>query len=155
MLAPYGPGGGRGGWCGCRAAEAVAAAAGTLVDDGREGQFFFPTQDAVLEMGAGVGLLAWLQSSGLVMVREAVGTCIGGGGGRALGVVWGSAFISESDSLSSPQDACGTFASAAHSPGGAGWIGEGDHVNGFEFSGSEGHPEVGVLPDIFWREVGT
>jgi len=155
MLEPRGPGGERGGWCGCRAAAAAAAVAGTLVDDGREGQFFFPTRDAILEMGAGVGLLAWLRSSGLVMVREAVGTCIGGGGGRALGVVWGSASISESDSPSSHQDACGTFVSAAHSPGGAGRIGVGDHVNGFEFVGSEGPPEVGVLPDISWREVGT
>ena len=48
-------GGGRGA---CRAAEAAAAAAGTLVDDGREGRFFFPTQDAVLDIGAGVRLLA-------------------------------------------------------------------------------------------------
>jgi len=31
----------------------------------------------------------------------------------------------------------------------------GDHVNGFEFSGPEGPPKVGVLPDIFGREVGT
>jgi len=155
MLEPCRPGGGRGGWCSCRAAAAAAAAAGTLVDDVREGRFFFPTQDAVLEMGAGVGLLAWLRSSGLVMVLEAVGTCIGGGGGRALGVVWGSASISESDSLSSLQNACGTFASVAHSPGGAGRIGMGDHVNGFEFSRSEEPPEVGVLPDIFGREVGT
>ena len=106
--------------------------------------------DAALEIGAGVGLLAWLQSRRLVRVREAVGTCIGGGGGRALGVVWGSASISESDSHSSPQDDCGTFAFAAHSPGGAGWIGVGDHVNAFELSGSEGPPKVGVLPDISW-----
>ena len=55
ILGPCGPGGGRGG---CRAAEAAAAAAGRLVDDGQEGQFFFPTQDAVLEIGAAVRLLA-------------------------------------------------------------------------------------------------
>jgi len=95
-----------------------------------------------------VGLLAWLRSKGFSRVREAVWTCIGGGGGRALGVVWGSASISESDSLSSPQDACETFESAAHSPGGAGRIGVGDHVTGFELSGSKGLPAVVWLPDI-------
>jgi len=152
MLEPCGPGGGRGG---SSASVAAAAAAGTLVEEGREGRPFLPILDAALEMGAGVGLLAWLRSRGLVRVREAVGTCIGGGGGQALGVVWGSASISESDPPSGPQDAWGTFASAAHSPGGAGRIGVGDHVNGFELSGSKGPPEVGVLPDIFWREVGT
>jgi len=31
----------------------------------------------------------------------------------------------------------------------------GDQVSGFELSGSEGPPEVGVLSDIFWQEVGT
>ena len=55
MLEPWGLGGGRGS---CRAA--VAAAAETLVEDGREGRFFCPIQDTVREMGAGVGLLAWL-----------------------------------------------------------------------------------------------
>jgi len=152
MLEPCGPGGGRGA---CRAAKAAAAAAGTLVDDGREGRFFFPTRDAVREMGAGVRLLAWLRSSWFVRVWEAVGTCLEGGRGRALGVVWGSASISESGSPSGPQDACGTFASAAHSPGGAGRIGVGDHVKGFELMGSGELPRSCGLPDIFWREVGT
>jgi len=152
MLEPCGPAGERGP---CRAAEAAAAAAGTLVDDGREGRFFFPSWDAVREMGAGVGLLAWLRSRGFVRVREAVGTCIGGGGGRAFGVVWGWASILESESLSGPHDACGTFESAAHCPIWAGRTGVGDHFSGFELSGSEGPPKVGVLPDISRREVST
>jgi len=170
VLDPYGPGGGRGGCCCSRAdaltvysagvgrpleRAAVAAVAETVVEEGREGRLFLPIRDAALAIGAGVGLLAWLWFRGFARVRERVGTCIGGGGGRALGVVWGSASILESDSPSSPQVACGTFASAAHSPGGAGRIGVGDHVKGFELSGSEGPPEVGVLPDIFWREAGT
>jgi len=72
-----------------------------------------------------------------------------------LGLVWGSACISESDSPSSPQDASGTLESATHSPGEAGQIGVGEHMNGFELSGSEG-PTPGVwLPDIFWQDVGT
>jgi len=152
MLEPCGPGGGSGA---CRAAEAAAAAAGTLVDDRREGRFIFPTWDAVREMGAGVGLLVWLRSRGLFRVREVVGTCIGGGGGRALGVLWGCASISESESPSRPQDACGTLASAAHSPGGAGRIGVGDHVKGFELMGSGELLRSCRLPDIFWRGVGT
>ena len=140
-----------------RAAEAAAAAAGTLVDDGREGRFFFPTRDAVREMGAGVGLLAWLRSSGFVREREAVGTCIGGGGGRALGVMWGSASISESESSfpSSPQSAGGTFLSAPHSPIWGGRTGMGDHVSGLELMGSGELPGFCGLPDIFWREVGA
>jgi len=77
MLEPRGPGGGSGA---CRVAEAAAAAAGTLVDDGREGQFFFATQDAMREMGAGVGLLVWLRSRGLFRVWEVIGSCIRGGG---------------------------------------------------------------------------
>jgi len=84
-----------------------------------------------------------------------VGTCIGGGGGWALGVVWGCVSISESESPSRPQDVCGTFASAAHSPGGAGRIGVGDHVKGFELMGSEELPQSCGLPDIFWRGVST
>ena len=140
-----------------RAAEAAAAAAGTLVDDGRGGRFFFPTRDAVREMGAGVGLLAWLRSSGFVRVREAVGTCIWGGGGRALGVMWGSASISESESpsFSSPQSAGGTFLSAPHSPIWGGRTGVGDHVSGLELMGSGELPRSCGLPDIFWREAGT
>jgi len=55
ILEPCGPTGGRGG---CKAAVAAAAAAGRLVDDGWEGRFFFPTRDAVLEIGAELGLLA-------------------------------------------------------------------------------------------------
>jgi len=55
MLEPCGPGGGRGG---CNTAVAAAAAARTFVDDGREGRFFFPIRDAVLNIGAGVRLLA-------------------------------------------------------------------------------------------------
>jgi len=152
MLGACGAGGGRGA---CRAAEAVAAAVGILVYDGREGRFFFPTRDAVREMGAGVGLLAWLRSSGFVRVREAVGTCIEGGRGRALGVMWGSVSISESDSPSGPQDACGTFVSAAHSPVGAGRIGVGDHVESFELMGSGELPRSCGLPDIYWREMGA
>jgi len=152
VLEPCGPGGGRGA---CRAAEAAAAAAGTLVDDGQEGRFFFPTRDAVREMGAGVGLLVWLRSRGLFRVREVVGTCIEGGGGRALGVVWGCVSISESKSPSRPQDVCGTFASAAHSPGGAGRIGVGDHVKGFELMGSGEFLRSCGLPGIFWQVVGT
>ena len=134
---------------------AVAATAETVVDEGRDGRLFLPIRDAVLAMGVGVGLLAWLRSRGFVRVREAVGTCIDGGEGQALGVVWVSVSISDSESPSSPQDACGTFESAAYSPGGAGRIGVGDYVKGFELSGSEGPPEVGVWPDIFWRDVGT
>jgi len=133
---------------GKRAATAAPPAAARLVDKGRDERFFLPIREAVLDVGTGVGLLAWLRSKGFARVREVVWTCIGGGGGRALGVVWGSASISESDSPSSPQDACGTFVSAAHSPGGAGRIGVGDHMNGFELSGSEGLPGAGWLPDI-------
>ena len=170
MLEPCGPGWGRGGCCCSRAAALASYSAGvgrplesaavpttaeTVVDEGREGRLFLPIRDAVLAMGAGVGLLAWLRSRGFVRVREAVGTCIGGGGGRPLGVVWVSVSISDSESPSSPQDACGTFESGAHSPGGAGRISVGDHVNGFELSWSEGPPEVGVIPHIFWREVDT
>jgi len=43
-----------------RAALAAATAAGTLVNDGQDGQFFWPTLKTVLKMGVGVGLLAWL-----------------------------------------------------------------------------------------------
>ena len=86
-------------------------------------------------------------------VQEAVDTCIGGGGGRAFGVVWGCISISESESPSSPHDACGTFKSAAYCPIWAGQTSVGDHLSGFELSGSEGPPEVGVLPDIFWPET--
>jgi len=169
MLEPCGPGWGRGGCCCSRAAALASYSAGvgrplesaavpttaeTVVDEGREGRLFLPIRDAVLAMGAGVGLLAWLRSRGFVRVREAVGTCIGGGGGRALGVVWVSVSISDSESLSSPQDACGTFESEAHSPGGAGRIGVGDHVNGFELSGSERPPTVYWLPDIFLARNG-
>jgi len=136
------------------AATAAPPAAARLVDEGRSGRFFLPIRDAVLDVGTGVGLLAWLRSKGFVRVREAFWTCIGGGGGRALGVVWGSASISESDSLSSPQDACGMFESAAHSPGSAGRIGVGDHVTGFELSGSEGPPAVVWLPDISLAQSG-
>jgi len=95
MLGPCGPGGAKSG-----GRAAVAAAAEAVVEDGREGRFFFPIRDAVREIGAGVGLLACLRLRGLVRLREAVWTCIGGGGGRALGVVWGSASILESESLS-------------------------------------------------------
>jgi len=36
----------------------MAAAAETVMEDGREGWLFFPIGDAVHKMGAGVGLLA-------------------------------------------------------------------------------------------------
>jgi len=76
MLQPCGSGGdSRGG------RAAVAAAAEKVVEDGWKGPFFFAIWDAVREMLAGVGLLAWLRSRGLVRVRKAVGTCIGWGGG--------------------------------------------------------------------------
>jgi len=74
MLEPCGPGGGS-----REGRTTVAATADRVVDDGREGQFFFPIRDAMNEMGAGLGLLAWLRSRGLVRVWEAVWTCIGGG----------------------------------------------------------------------------
>ena len=86
---------------------------------------------------------------------EAVGTCIGGGGGQALAVVWSCISISESEAPSSPHGACRMFESAAHCPIWAGRTDVDDHVSGFELSGSERPPEVGVLPAIFWREVGT
>jgi len=167
MLEPCGPDGGRGGCCCSRVVAlaaysagvgrpleraAVVAMAETVVDEGREGRLFLPTRDAVLVMGVGVGLLAWLRSRGFVRVREVVWTCIGGGGERAFGVVWGSVSISESGSPSSPQNARGTFESASHCPIWAGRTGVGDHVSGFELSGSEGPPGFGVLPDISWRE---
>jgi len=79
MLELCGLGGGRGG---CRATMATIAE--TVVDEGREGQLFLPTLEGVLEMGPGVGLLAWLRSRGFVRVQEAVGTCIGGGVGLSL-----------------------------------------------------------------------
>ena len=126
----------------------MAATAETLVEDGREGQPFFPIQDAVREMGAGVGLLARLRSRGLVRVREAVWTSIGGGRGQALGVVWGSASISESESPSSPQGTRGMFESASHCAIWAGQTSVGDYVTGFELWGSEGPPAVGWLYDI-------
>ena len=167
ILEPCGPGRGRGGCC-CSRADALAAylagvgrpleraavvaTAETVVDEGREGRLFLPTRDAVLAMGAGVGLLAWLRSSGFVRVREAVWTCIGGGGEQAFGVVWGSVSISESESPSSPQGARETFESASYCPIWAGRTGVGDHVSDFELSGSEGPPELGVLPDISWGE---
>jgi len=90
-----------------------------------------------------------------VRVQEAVGTCIGSGGGRAFRVVWVSVSILDSESPSSPQDACGTFESAAHSPGGAERIGVGDHVNGFELPGSEGPPRWIGCQTSFWQEVGA
>ena len=150
LLGTCGPGGGGGG---SSATVAAAAAAGTLVEEGRERRLFLPILDATLEMGAGVGLLAWMRSKGFVRVREAVSTCIGGGGGRAFGVVWRCASISESESPLSPHDACGTFESAAHCPIWAGRTGVCDHVSGFELSRSEGPHEVGVLADIFWQET--
>ena len=84
-------------------------------------------------------------------LREVVGTAIGGGGGRALGVVWGWASISESESFSRPPQVClhAPWSSGAHSPGGAGRIGVGDHVNGFELMGSGELPWSCGLPDIF------
>jgi len=154
MLEPYGPGGGS---AGCRATVAAATAAGILVDDGWERRFFFPIRDAVREIGAGLGLLAWLRSRGLVSVRERVWGCVGAGGGRrALGVVCGSVSISESESpsFSSPHNVGGTFLSAPHSPIWAGRTGVGDHVSGLELMGSGELPRSCGLPDIFWREVG-
>jgi len=65
MLEPCAQDGGRGA---CRAAVAAAAAAGTLLDNGREGRFFFLIRDTVRKMGAGMGLLAWLWSGELVRV---------------------------------------------------------------------------------------
>jgi len=139
---------------GNRAATTAPTAAGTLVDKGHDWRPFFLIRDAVLDIGTGVGLLAWLRSRGLVRVRAVVSTCIGRGGGRALGVVWGSASISESHSPLSPQDACGTFESAAYSPGRDGQTGVGNQVNGFELSGSEGPPAVVWLPDILLARNG-
>ena len=94
----------------------MAAAGEALVANKQEGWFFFQIRDAVPEIGTGIGLLAWLRSRELVRVWEAVWTCIGGGEGRALEVVWDSVSISESELPSNPQDACGTFASAPHWP---------------------------------------
>ena len=88
-------------------------------------------------------------------MREAVGTCIGRAVGRAFGVVWASASISESESPLSPQSAIWTLESAAHCLIWAGRTGVDDHISGFKLSGSEGPPKVGVLPDIFRREMGT
>jgi len=154
MLELCGPGGGKGA---CRAAEAAAAAAGTLVDDGWEGQFFFPTRDAVREIGAGVGLLAWLRSSEFVRAREAVGACVGVGGGRPLGVVWGSVSISESESVSfsSPHSLSRTFWSAPYCPIWAGRNGVADHVSGFELIGSGELLRSCGLPDIPARNLGA
>jgi len=67
MLEPYGPDRGRRG-----ERAAVAAAAETVVDEGREGCLFLPILEAVLEMGARVGLLGWLRSRGFVRVRDRV-----------------------------------------------------------------------------------
>jgi len=149
ILEPCRPGGGRGS---CRAA--LAAAAETVVDEGQEGQLFLPILEAVLELGAGIGLLAWLQSRWFVRVREAVGTCIGGGRGRAFVVMWGSASILKSKSSSSPQDACGILELAPYWPIWAGRAGVGDHGTGIELSGSEGPPGVGWLPDILLARLG-
>jgi len=65
----------------------VAATAETVVEERQEGRGFLPIQDPVLEMGAGVRLLAWLRSRRFVRVWERVWSCIGGGGGQALEVV--------------------------------------------------------------------
>jgi len=94
---------------GNRAPTAAPASAGTFVDEGREERPVLPIRDAVLEVGTGIGLLAWLRSRGLVRVRDRVWGCVGGGGGRrALVVVWGSASISESESISfSSRDSLG------------------------------------------------
>ena len=152
ILEPCGPGQGR---RGCRAAVIAAAAAGILVDDWREGRFFFPTWDVVLEMGVEVGLLAWLWSRGLLRVWEAVGTCIEGGGGWALGVVWACVSISESVSPSCLHGACGTFESAAYCPIWAGRTGVGDYVSGFELLRSGELPRSCGLPDVPARFVST
>jgi len=103
---------------------AVAAAAETLVEEWQEGRLFLPIRDAVLKMGVGVGLLAWLWSRRLMRVWERVWSCIGEGGGRALGVVWGSASISESESPLSPQpERCLSHTPTAQSgPGGLVWV---------------------------------
>ena len=143
---------------GKRAATAAPPAAARLVDEGRDGQFFLPIRDPVLDVGTGVGLLAWLRSRGLVRVRDRVWDCIGGGAGRrALGVVWGSDSISESESpsFSNPHNAGGTFLSAPHSLIWAGRTGVGDHVSGFELMGSRELPRSCGLPDIPARFVGT
>jgi len=124
----------------------------------RERRPFLPIRDAVLEVGTGVGLLAWLQSRGLVRVQGSIWGCLGGGGGRrAWGVVWGSASISKSESISfsSPQSLGGTFWSAPHCPIWAGRTGVGDHVSGFELMGSGELPRSCGLLDIPARFVGT
>jgi len=97
LLGTCGPGRGRGG---SSAAVAAATAAGTLVEEGQDGQLFLPILDVALEMGARVGVLASLRSRGFVRMQEAVGTCIGGGGGRAFG--WSGA-ASLFQSLSYPR----------------------------------------------------
>ena len=80
---------------------------------------------------------------------EVVWTCIAGGGGCTLGVVWwGSASISESESPSSPQSSYVMFESAPHCPIWAGRPGVGDHVSDFECSGSDRPTAVIWLPDI-------
>ena len=152
LLEPCGLGRGRDG---SSATVAAAAAASTLVEEGRDGQVFLAILDTALEMGTGVGLLAWLRSWGSVRVREAVGTCIGGGRGRAFGMLWDFTSISESESSSSPHNACGMFDSAAHCPIWAGRTGVGDHVSGFEPMGSGELPRSCELPDILARFLGT
>jgi len=73
------------GTCGLRGGSSATVAA--LVEEEPHGRLFLPILDAALETGARVGLLAWRRSKRFVRVREAVGTRIGGGGGRAFGVL--------------------------------------------------------------------
>jgi len=128
------------------------------VDQGQEGRPFLPIRDTVVEVGTGVGLLAWLRFRGLVKVQDRVWGCVGGDGGRrASEVVWGSVSISESDSISfsSPQSLGRTFWSAPHWPIWAGRTGVSDHVSCLELMGSGELPQSCGLPDIPARFVGT
>jgi len=78
---------GKGILSGNRAATAASAAAGTFMDEGQQRRPFLPIRDAVLDVGTGVGLLAWLQSRGLVRVWNRVWGCIEVGEWQALAVV--------------------------------------------------------------------
>jgi len=140
------------------AATAALAAVGTFIDERWEGRPFLPIQDAVFRVGTGIGLVTWLQSRGLVRVRDRVCGCVGGGGGEwDLGVVLGLAPISESvsTSFSSPYSLGRMFWSAPQCPIWAGRTSIGDHVSGLKLMGSGELSGSCGLPDIPARIVGT